>query len=382
MAHVVILGGGFGGLAAAHELRSLLPDGHDITLVARAERFFMGFAKLWDLAGIRPLDQGSVPLARLEDRGIRFVRAEVEGIDPQQRSVSTSAGELTADGLIVALGSVPDPGHRRLLDGPDAHDLYDAAALAAMHRALDAVAAGRVVVAILGGPFQCPPAPYEAALIVDAHLRARGVRDDVAVTVATPQPMTLPVAGPDASRFVAAHLDERGVELRSEHTVAAVDHEHRTVRFAGGGELDFSVLLGVPASAPPPVLAASALAGGAGWVEVDRHTLRTGFERVYAVGDCTVVPTPGGQLPKAGVFAAGEAVVAARNLVADLVGGEEARFDGHGFCFLELPDRKVAVVEGDFYADPRPDVAISDADSAQFERKQAFERERLERWLG
>ena len=37
--------------------------------------------------------------------------------------------------------------------------------------------------------------------------------------------------------------------------------------------------------------------------------LRTAFERVYAVGDCTHIPNAVGALPKAGVFAAAEGVV-------------------------------------------------------------------------
>src|SRR3712207_6940642 len=59
MASILILGGGFGGLAAAHELRARLPDNHDVTVVAAADHFYTGFAKLWDLVGTRPLQQGT-----------------------------------------------------------------------------------------------------------------------------------------------------------------------------------------------------------------------------------------------------------------------------------------------------------------------------------
>jgi sulfide:quinone oxidoreductase len=138
----------------------------------------------------------------------------------------------------------------------------------------------------------------------------------------------------------------------------------------------------VPACAPPPVIRKSPLAAQSGWIEPDRRTLRTSFDRVYAVGDCTAVPTAKFQLPKAGVFAAAEAQIAARNIAADLTGSPEATFDGHGFCFLELPGRRVAYVEGDFYAEPDSDVHISAADEAQFVRKQEFERTRLTEWLG
>jgi len=50
MASVLILGGGLGGLAATHELRTPVGDGHDITVIDRNDRFYMGFAKLWPMA--------------------------------------------------------------------------------------------------------------------------------------------------------------------------------------------------------------------------------------------------------------------------------------------------------------------------------------------
>lgn len=380
MAHVLILGGGFGGLAAVDTLRSTLGDSVDITLVDRNDRFFMGFAKLWDLGGIRPLDGGTAALARLADRGVNFVQADVTAIDPEARRVETSAGTFDADALLVALGAPNNPAHRQLLQAGGAHDLYDAASLPAIHHALDTIESGRVLVALLGMPFKCPPAPFEAVLIVDEVLRRRGVREQVQVSISTFQPMTLPVAGVDASQYVARQLADHGIELLSGHKVAGVDGG--IVRFEDGSTFRYDVLLGVPAASPPVVIKQSPLAGPNGWIEPDRRTLRTAFDRVYAVGDCTMVPTANAQLPKAGVFAAAEAEVAARNIAADLGTGGGATFDGHGFCFLELPGRRVAYVEGDFFAEPAPDVELSEADESRFARKQAYERERITAWLG
>ncbi len=381
MTHVVIIGGGFGGLAAAHELRTSHPE-IEVTLVDRRDHFFMGFAKLWDLSGWRPLAEGTRSLHALTGRGVRFVQAEVTAIDPDTRTVTAGGEAIAADAILVALGGVHAPGHVALLQADGAHDVYDAAALPAIHAELDAITEGRVLVSILGGPFQCPPAPFEVALIVDEVLRGRGVRDSVSVAISTPQPITLPVAGVDASRYVAARLGDHEVELLSERKVTAVDGAARTVTFDNGETADYSILLGVPALAAPPVLVDAGLTGPSGFVEPDRTTLRTSFPGIYAVGDCTHVPNAIGALPKAGIFAAAEGVVAARNIVAELAGGEEARFDGYGYCFLELPGQKVAFVEGDFFAEPKPDVTLVEADSEQFVRKQAYELERLELWLG
>jgi sulfide:quinone oxidoreductase len=380
MSHVLILGGGFGGLAAAHELRTLLPD-DEITLIDRNDHFYMGFAKLWDLAEIRPLSAGTASLTGLSRQGVTFRQADISSIDPEGPYVETSDETLEADALLIALGAAPAPRHVDLLSAPGAYDLYDGAELAAIRHSLDGIQQGSVLISILGLPFKCPPAPFEAALMVDERLRRLGVRDAVRVSISTPQPMTLPVAGRDASQYVAGHLEERSIELLSEHVVAEVNGDQGVVRFEGGAEYDYEVLLGVPATAPPPVISGSAVASSSGWIEPDPHTLQTSFDWVWAVGDCTAIPTAKGQLPKAGVFAEAEARVAARNIAAELGRGASERFDGHGFCFLELPGKRVAYVEGDFYAEQGPDVQITQADEEQFRRKQEYERTRLADWL-
>jgi sulfide:quinone oxidoreductase len=381
MAHVVILGGGFGGLAAAHELRTLHPE-LDVTLVDRRAEFFMGFAKLWDLGGVRPLAEGSRSLRALDGRGVRFLQADVTSFDPSTRTVVTPGATLEADAVLVALGAARAPRHLAMLAAEGAHDLYDAAHLPAMRRDLDALRSGRVLVAILGGPFLCPPAPFEGALVVAERLRAAGRADDVAVTVSTPQPMALPVAGVDASRYIADRLGEHGVGLLAGRAVESVDGGARVVTYADGTSERWDVLLGVPAAVAPPLLVDAGLTGASGFVEPDRHTLATSFAGVYAVGDCTHIPTATGALPKAGVFAAAEGVVAARNIAAELTGDDPAAFDGHGMCFLELPGHKVAFVEGDFYAEPQPDVTLLDADEELYRRKVDYERTRLDTWLG
>jgi sulfide:quinone oxidoreductase len=375
MASILILGGGFGGLAAARELRARLSDDHTVTVIAADDHFYVGFAKLWDLVGTRPLDQGTGSLSALERHGIRFVQTRITAIDPAERRVETEQGTFEGDFLLVALGAAAGPDQLLQLEGP-AHDLYAAESLPAMRADLADLNAGTLAIPVLGTPFKCPPAPYEAAFLLDQYLRERKVRDEVELLVTTPQPMTLPAAGAEVSQFLADALEERGIELRTEQQVQAIDSDARTVSFGDGERLEYALLLAVPQAVPPPVVAMSPLAGDGGWIQPDRHTLLTDFGGVYAAGDCTQPPPP-----PAGIFAEGMARVAARNIAAEIDGGDGDRFDGTGYCFLEFSGQRAAVLEGDFFAEPKPDVRMAEPDSETFARKLAFETERLRDWL-
>lgn len=381
MARVVVLGGGFGGIEAATRLRRLLPE-DEVVLVAQDHRFAMGWTKIWDLVGIRELAVGTRELPELADQGIRFVHAEISAIDGGACAAATTAGDLEADAMIVALGADGDPSAVNQLDGVHSHDLYSFTALPAAKRALTATESGHVAVAVMGQPFKCPPAPFEAVLALDEYFRERGLRDDVALSIATPSPGALPVAGPDASRMVAEQVTSRDIELRLEHLLVTIDPASRQLTFDTGATVEADLLLAVPGAVPPAVVAASDLAGAGGWIHPDPLTLATDVSRVYAVGDCTTVPTATAALPKAGIFAAAEARVAADNVAADLGAGEAVEFTGHGHCYLELPGRQVAVVTGDFFARPKPRVTLEPPSAEAYERKVAFEATTLREWFG
>jgi len=103
---------------------------------------------------------------------------------------------------------------------------------------------------------------------------------------------------------------------------------------------------------------------------------------VYAVGDVTTIPLSLGKpLPKAGTFAEEQGRVAAVNVVGELASrARRASFAGHGECLVEAGDGRAAYGGGDFYAEPRPEVALKRPSRFWHLAKVAVERRWLRRW--
>lgn len=378
---VLILGGGVGGLVAADRLRRALPREHRVVLVEREPRHLFQPSLLWVAVGARRPERIQRPVSRLVRRGVEVVQAEVEAIDPARRAVTAGGREYAADALIVALGAelAPDaiPG---LAEG--GHNLYTLGGASAVPGALESFRGGRVALLTAAPAYKCPAAPYEAAMLVEAWLRKHGRRASTELDFWAAEPGPMGVAGPVVSAAVRQMVEARGIRYHPEHQVTGVDPAARTLAFANGVTAGYDVLIHVPPHRAPAVVRQSGLAPEGGWVAVDRHTFETGVPGVYAIGDVTTVPLAMGKpLPKAGVFAHGQAEVVAANLAALWTGSRpRGRFDGHGECFVETGDGRAGFGAGNFYAEPLPEVALRGPGRAWHWAKVLFEWKWLRGW--
>ncbi|MDO9018711.1 MAG: FAD/NAD(P)-binding oxidoreductase [Myxococcales bacterium] len=356
---IVILGAGVGGVVAARALRKLLPREHRVVLVDREREHLFAPSLLWLMVGDRDAASIKRPLKGLERKGIEVRLGEVEKIDPEARRVTVAGEALDADYLIVTLGAELAP---ELVPGlTDAgHNFYTLAGAESLRAALEATRKGRIVVLTAAPAYKCPAAPYEGALLIDAYLRKRGLREAVTIDVYAAEPGPMGVAGPEMSGAVKQLLEARGIPYHPEHQVTSVDAAARRLAFANGAAADFDLLAYVPPHRAPRVVRESPLASETGWVSVDRHTLETRFPGVYALGDVVSIPLKLGKpLPKAGVFAHGQAEVVAKNIAAAVLGRDATeRFNGHGECFLETGNGEAGLGGGDFYAEPKPTVKV------------------------
>jgi sulfide:quinone oxidoreductase len=372
---VFILGAGFAGLELATRLSESLADQVAVTLIDRNDAFSFGFSKLDLMFGRRSLDDLRLPYREISKPAVDFRQETVSSIDPAARRVETDRGSYEADLLAIAMGADYDiaatPGFAE-----GGCEYYSVPGADRMRDVIARFESGRVLIAILGQPFKCPPAPFEGALLLHDHFSERGVRDAVEIRVLGPMERPVPVTKNVSAAFLAA-LGERGIEYGAKQLVVSIDPEHREARLESGEAVPYDLFIGIPIHRVPEVVASSGLLDD-GWVPVDRSNLRTRFPGVYALGDVAATPNP-----KAGVFAESAARVVAEDIAVQLRGGElEHPYEGAGSCYVEFGGGEVGKVEVNFFGGPEPVAELLGPSTELRAEKEEFASTRRERWFG
>jgi NADH dehydrogenase len=323
----LIVGGGYAGSVVAQRL------GRRGCTIVSPENFLL-FAPLLPEAASGTLEPRHVvvPIRQMCPHA-EFVLGRVTGIDSDERTVSveTDAGSLRFgwQRLVIAVGSVartaPVLGLAEHARG--FKDLADAIALRnhVLHRLELAEGAqdGEVVrrhltFVFVGGGYAGVEALAELAdLVHDAlpyypRLRetpSRWVLVEAAPTILSEIPTTL-------GTYAARELARRGIEIRTETTLASVDHSGVTL--SDGGRIETSTLVWTAGVKANPVLREWRLPlDERGRVRVDGLFRVHGSSGMFALGDCAAVPnaaTPGRVDPPTSQHALRQARQLAANL--------------------------------------------------------------------
>jgi sulfide:quinone oxidoreductase len=377
--HVVILGGGFGGLSASNEIRNNLSSSQvKITVVDKKDWFMVGFVKLWIIKGTRTFKNSIGSLNELTKKEINFLNEEVLQIDLKNKNVKTTTKILSYDFLIIAMGAVLAPEKiPGLLE--NGMNLYDHSQLTEIHNRIKKMKTGNIVISIMGMPYKCPPAPFEASLLIDSMLRDAGVRNSVQIHFYSPAPITLPAAGPEISQQILNLINSESIVFHESCKIKSVEKNKLIFQ---NGEANFDLLLAIPPHIAPKVIYDSGLAKEDGFIPINRDC-KTSFENVYAIGDVTtltVVDTM--TVPKAGIFAEGEGITVAQNIISKIQSKKElALFDGKGGCFIESGRDTASIIEVDMFSIPKPSTKLTESTTQHLDEKIQFEKERLSKWL-
>jgi sulfide:quinone oxidoreductase len=362
-------------------LRKLLPKEHRVVLIDRSYVYSFAPSYTRVMLGQTSGRRISRDLRWLEKKGIEFKQAEITRIDHANKRVLLDSGQAAYDYLVIALGA--QYSHEEISGLGRTWTYYHLEGAEGLQEHLPKFTGGRVRVVVSSLPYVCPAAPYEGALLLDHYFRKRKIRDNVEISLHTPEPLPLSIAGEEVGTRIGELLRSREIGFTGGAELAAVDHDEKLLRFEDGSQAAWDLVVGTPVHKAPDVLVQSEMAPAGGWLPANPETLCTHFEDVYAIGDCTAVPFADGLLlPKAGVFAHGEAEVVARNIAAEVQGADPIwAYGGQGACFLETGGGKGAYVEADFYAKPTPRVSMRGPSRFWHWSKLGFERLWLWRWF-
>lgn len=382
MAQIVVLGGGFGGIVAASELRKKIGREHKIVLVDKADVHIYNPSLLSVVFGEREPEKIKRELAVLNKKGIEYVNAEVLKIDPAKKTVTTSVGNFDYDYLVISLGAeLAREKIHGFKDFKESYNFYCIKGAAALRNGLKDFHGGRVAIAISSTPFKCPAAPYELALLLDAYFSDKLIRKATEIAVYTPEPYPMPSTGPEVGNAVREMIEKRGISFNPGKKLKSFGNKE--LIFEDGSKAQADLIPWVPPHKAPNAVIDSGLTNGSGWIPIDGKTMKTKFDGIYAIGDITANKLSSGiTLPKAGVFAHFQGEVVAHNIAVEInkTGGSK-EFDGKGYCFLEMGHGIAGFASGNFYAEPKPVVNLKNPGRIWHWGKVAFEKWWLWKWF-
>jgi sulfide:quinone oxidoreductase len=353
MKRIVIIGAGSGGTMTANLLAKglrikILHGEASLTLVGKGPDNFFEPGNL-DIAFKGKDPRGvSKKESSLLRREVRFVPTPAARIELEERMVTLEGGaSLPYDFLVIATGAVPVPESMPGLSEASLNFHTSPGDAAKIWAALKSFKRGRVVVAITGVPYKCPPSPNEAAFMVDEYFRKKGLRKDVEIKFLTPYPRPYPAE--NVSEVVQRLFEERGIETVPFFSADHVDPVAKKIYSMEGEGVDFGLLIAVPPHLGAEVVRASHIGDNDGWIPADKHTMvMKGHPGVYVLGDAADIP-----ISKSGVVAHLQSKVVAKNIVSEVEGSSKIlEYNGRINCPMETGHRRALFVSGTYTSPP------------------------------
>lgn len=372
-AHIVIAGGGLGGIAVANRLSQLL-DGARITLVdAKKEHNYQpGYTLV--ATGVWPVDKVRDHNADFHPAGLEWVQDMVAGFEPGSNTVITASGQrIRYDFLVVATGLQLDYGQ---IEGMDVGaigsngltSVYPSPQAAqATWAAMQAFAAkgGNAVMTLPATPLKCAGAPLKMSFMLRDRLHRAGTMAQSKVSFQSALGNVFGVKAVNDN--VLQRWKTLGIDVEFSRKLTAIDIGARRATFVTPeGEklvLPYDFIHVVPPMRAPDAVKNSELAwkegpfAAGGWLEVDKATLQhRRFPNVFGIGD--INGTPRG---KTAATVKKSAPLVARHLVQVIAGGKPGEvFDGYTSCPLLTREGSALLIEFDYEGRLTPTLPMVD----------------------
>ena len=362
---ILVLGGGFAGVFTTLELQRLFKRRRDVELHFVSDENYFVFQPLLPEIVACGIEPGHIlnPIRQL-CRHAHFHRGNVTKIDLDRRSVSLTGVDarhehaLPFDHLVLALGMTLDVSR---VPGMAEHSLPIKTLGDAFHLRnhvlsrleeadlkCDEDARRRALTFVaVGGGFSGVETIAEINDMVKSVLRfyPRAQATGARVVLIHSRDRILNELHDDLARFAQEKLRQRGVEIiLNTHVKEATPSG---VLLTNGASVLADTVICTVGNAPHPLIARSTIPHEKGRIAVDSCLRVPPCDRVWALGDCALVPdvTRGGTCPPTAQYAMRQGRTCARNIAAVLRGNEPRPFRFGGLGQLAVVGRHCGVAQ-------------------------------------
>ena len=341
--NITIIGAGFGALSSVREIRKRDPHAH-ITLIApRAELHYLP-GIIWIPSGLRTREQLVVPLANFFARmNVQHMAAEVTGLAEGGRLVTTTAGDVRNDALVIASGGR----FIKKLPGIE-HAITPCEGIAAAEKIRDrlrAMQGGTIAVGFAGNPNE-PSAVrggpmFEFLFGIDEQLKREGRRDKFELVFFNPSKEPGNRLGLKAVEHLLADMARRNIRTVLGHKMVRLEADRVVTE---GESFAADLILFMPGMTGNLWFDQTDLARSpGGLLKADAQCRVEGTQHVYVVGDSGSFPGPD-WMPKQAHMADLQAAAAAQNVLAGLRGQTPvATFKVELICIIDAIDHGTLV---------------------------------------
>ncbi len=366
MAHIVVIGAGVGGMPAAYELRDLLPQQHQITLISAVDYFQFTPSNPWIAVHWRERKDITLQIAPLlERKGIGFIAQPVTAIAAESNRLTLANGQsVDYDYLVITTGpklsfdevpgAGPHGGHTHSVCTVDHAELFWKDYQAFLDNP------GPVVIGAMPGASCFGPA-YEFAFILATDLRRRKLRHKVPITYVSSEPyvghMGLGGVG-DSKSMLESELRQNDIKWITNARTTRVEAGKLFVTQLDDlgnpykeHELPFKLAMMLPAfKGIDAVAAVPELCNPRGFVLIDEFQRSRHYRNIFAAGVCVaippveVTPVPTGA-PKTGYMIESMVSAIVHNIAAELDGRPAtAKGTWNAICLADMGDTGAAFV--------------------------------------
>lgn len=234
---VVIIGGGWGGLTVAKELKKIDPK-FDVAIIEKNDSFMSCPMSNGNLGGLKGMSLSVLThdySQAVEKNGYGMLTAVVTGIDRESKVVHTSKGSVGYDILVLAAGidynykgQFPTWSDAKIAKARRAAPaaLVPGGEHVALDRMVKTMEGGDVIITVPAGKYRCPPAPFERASMIANYMKNEGIEGKVIILNETAE-----IAKGAAFKESWKEINKGMVEHRDNCKITDVDFDKKEITY-------------------------------------------------------------------------------------------------------------------------------------------------------